>query len=106
MEFELRILAWYEGVIGFLERREDHNHIIEGDQILLDRGGLSWGMQMAIVYRMERSKILRNQRMIVRMCRALLKSVKPQMDPDNFRKLVLRPTPDEVALEEAEPSQL
>ena len=31
IEFELRILAWYEGVIGFLERREDHNHIIEGD---------------------------------------------------------------------------
>ena len=72
----------------------------------MKRSDLEWGMRMAITYRIERLKILDNQRMVLRLCRDVVIRSADAYRSGKFRELVMAQTPDELRLEESYPGLL
>ncbi len=59
IDYELRCLEFYEGIISYLLEKLQVNSTVENDfRLLKEDSELSWGMRMAITYRSERLKIL------------------------------------------------
>ena len=56
--YELRVLGMYQGIIETLQKSRKFD--LEEDWELLKSENLSWGLRMAIIYRSEKSKILKS----------------------------------------------
>jgi len=56
--YESKVLDMYLAIIEYLQKMRKHD--LENDLKLLKDESLSWGMRMAIVYRSEKTKILKS----------------------------------------------
>ena len=99
--FERFCLAYYSDIVDFILKNLERRTTAEEDQLLLDSDpSLDWGMRMAIVYRIEKKKILRSQQHLLEFFKTLLKNTEACLAnegaaDDAFRKLTLSATAEE-----------
>ena len=98
-DHELRLLTWYENIVAYLQDHLTQETSLEEDKSLLKSDQLSWFMRMAITYRMERVKILMNQREVIRMCKYVVMLAGEAISEGTYRQCVLRKTDDELEAE-------
>lgn len=63
---------------------------LEKDNEKLEKSNLSWGMRMAITYRSEKKKILRNQLSIVKLMQYVVSHAREAVTDNTYRELVMR----------------
>ena len=80
----------YLAIIEYLQKMRKHD--LENDLKLLKDESLSWGMRMAIVYRSEKTKILKSQVLICKMAQYAVKYSTQAIKDGIFKDIVLRQT--------------
>jgi hypothetical protein len=59
--YEIFVFGYYKNIVEFVKKAIELKSSLEEDLRLLKEGVLTWHQRMAIVYRSERKKIIRNQ---------------------------------------------
>lgn len=103
LDFELKVLEFYDNIIEYLEGNIEMWGTLEQDLKKLQTSrDLSWGMRMALQYKTERVKILRGQKVILRLCRRVVEGAQDAIKNGSFNKLILDYLDDELGLENQE----
>lgn len=72
---------------------------LEKDLEKLEQENLSWGMRMAVTYRSEKKKILRNQLFMAKMMQYVVSHAIQAVADNVYRELVMREVDGEVELD-------
>jgi hypothetical protein len=102
LSYEVYCFKYYEDLLVLLKMNMEKHNSLESDLEQLETAeNLSWGMRMALLYRSEKKKIVRNQIDLVRHFATVClnaEAVYEDGGADAYKSLVLRKT----AMEEVE----